>query len=110
MPVADVAQMTLCNNPSTSAIDNRTANFRSHSPRHAVRSDTLIQTSSNRRTLQLITENNSQDGDQLPNWLREALQVCFVPRRMLDSVTETVQRPTMHFPFRSGKYPPSLHG
>lgn len=68
----------------TFTIDNRTGNSYHSSPRFTVGTGP-VEGRAKRRTMQtprLITEENDQDKnntgeDHIPNWLREALQVCF---------------------------------
>ena len=83
-------------------IGSRTGNSYPQRSRCTVGTGGPIEVSSKRRTLQtpeLVTgENtnnnkNNTDGDHMPDWLREALQVCFLPpHRVLYCVTKTVEK------------------
>ena len=84
MPVAD-AQKTVWKDPLTGetfVIDNRTGNSYPQNTHFTANPDGSTEASSKRRTLptpQLTTEANNNNTSDTPNWLREALQVCFVP-------------------------------
>lgn len=96
MPVAD-AKKTIWKDPQTRetfVIDNRTGDSYPQSDRLAVDADVPIEATSKRRTLrapQLTAEEDNHSksnigGDHMPDWLREALQVCFLPpHRVLDT-------------------------
>lgn len=118
MPVAD-AKKTIWKDPltrETFIIDNRTGSSYPQSTAFPVDADGPIEATSKRRTLrapQLTAEENNHsksntDGDHMPIWLREALQVCFLPpHRVLDHVTEIIERPTTPSRLKNQRYPPS---
>lgn len=84
------AQKTVWKDPLTGEtfiIDNRTGNSYPESARFTVGADGPIETGSKRRTLrapQVTADENNRNKnngeDQIPNWLRNALQVCFLSR------------------------------
>lgn len=117
VPVADT-QGTVWEDPTTFIINNRTGNSYPQSAPFAVGTDGPIEASAKRRTLRiphLTAEENSYNkndtgGEHIPNWLREALQVCFLPpHRTLDYVIETIERPTTPSRLRGQRYLPSPH-
>lgn len=117
MPVAG-AQDMVWEDPTTGKtfiIDNRTGNSHPQSARFTVGTDGQIEASAQRRTLptpHLTVEeknyDNNTDAGHIPNWLREALQVCLLlPHRVLDRIIETIERPTTPSRLKSQRYPPS---